>query len=223
MRHGRTEPGDAAAERLRAASGQLPLTSITDDAAAVDGLLARVNGPVILAAHSYDGPVITKAATGRRNGAAGTFCRGSGYSSIWISKRLEELGHEVIVANVRELRAISPSDRKSDQVDAEELSRNVRLDPGILRADRAQNCRTASSLSVDLRSQSHRSAACGRGERRLSVDEVLRSSHANVNNRHLTKRSGGVLRGRVRGPGVQEHITDAEGLTPSLGLVRQFT
>lgn len=76
------EPGDAAAERggVRAASGQLPLISITDDAAAVDGLLARVNGPVILAAHSYDGPVITKAATGRRNGAVGTCCRGSGYS-----------------------------------------------------------------------------------------------------------------------------------------------
>jgi hypothetical protein len=31
------------------------------------------------------------------------------------------LGHEVIVANVRELRAISHSDRKSDQVDAEKL------------------------------------------------------------------------------------------------------
>jgi transposase len=45
----------------------------------------------------------------------------AGTHSIWISEQLQELGHEVIVANVRELRAISYSDRKSDQVDAEKL------------------------------------------------------------------------------------------------------
>ncbi len=38
----------------------------------------------------------------------------------------------MIVANVRELWAISHSDRKSDQVDAEK-ARNTRLDPNILR------------------------------------------------------------------------------------------
>jgi transposase len=43
----------------------------------------------------------------------------AGTHSIWISEQLQELGYEVIVANVRELRAISHSDRKSDQVDAE--------------------------------------------------------------------------------------------------------
>jgi transposase len=37
----------------------------------------------------------------------------AGVHSIWISEQLQELGHEVIVANVRELRAISHSDRKS--------------------------------------------------------------------------------------------------------------
>lgn len=57
----------------------------------------------------------------------------AGTHSIWISQQLEELGHEVIVANVRELRAISHSDRKSDKVDAEELARYARLDPEILR------------------------------------------------------------------------------------------
>ena len=39
----------------------------------------------------------------------------------------------MIVANVRELRSISHSDRKSDQVDAEKLARFARLDPQILR------------------------------------------------------------------------------------------
>jgi len=57
----------------------------------------------------------------------------AGVHSIWISEQLQELGHEVIVANVRELRAISHSDRKSDQVDAEKLARYARLDPEILR------------------------------------------------------------------------------------------
>ena len=57
----------------------------------------------------------------------------AGTQSIWISQQLQGLGHEVIVANVRELWAISHSDRKSDQVDAEKLARYARLDPKILR------------------------------------------------------------------------------------------
>jgi transposase len=57
----------------------------------------------------------------------------AGTHSIWISEQLQEQGHEVIVANVRELRAISHSDRKSDQVDAEKLARYARLDPEVLR------------------------------------------------------------------------------------------
>jgi transposase len=36
-----------------------------------------------------------------------------GTHSIWGSEQLQELGHEVIVANARELRAISHSDRNS--------------------------------------------------------------------------------------------------------------
>ncbi len=38
----------------------------------------------------------------------------AGTHSIWVSEQLQEPGHEVIVANLRELRAISHSDRKSD-------------------------------------------------------------------------------------------------------------
>jgi transposase len=57
----------------------------------------------------------------------------AGTHSIWVSEQIRELGHEVIVANVRELRAISHSDRKSDKVDAEKIARYARLDPDILR------------------------------------------------------------------------------------------
>jgi transposase len=57
----------------------------------------------------------------------------AGTHSIWISEQLQELGHHVIVANVREFRSISHSDRKRDHADAEKLARCARLDPKILR------------------------------------------------------------------------------------------
>src|SRR5260370_1621875 len=57
----------------------------------------------------------------------------AGTHSIWVSEQLQEMGHEVIVANVRELRAISHSDRKSDTVDAEKIARYARIDPKIVR------------------------------------------------------------------------------------------
>jgi len=56
----------------------------------------------------------------------------TGTHSIWVSEQLQEMGHEVIVANVRELRAISHSNRKSDTVDAEKIARYARVDPEIL-------------------------------------------------------------------------------------------
>ena len=53
----------------------------------------------------------------------------TGTHSIWVSEQLREMGHEVIVANVRELRAISHSDRKSDTVDGEKIARYAQVDP----------------------------------------------------------------------------------------------
>jgi transposase len=72
----------------------------------------------------------------------------AGTHSIWISEQLQELGHEVIVANVRELRAISHSDRKGDQVDAEKLAQYARLDPKILRCGVCRHlCQTLFAVS----------------------------------------------------------------------------
>lgn len=56
-----------------------------------------------------------------------------GGQSAWIADLLEGLGHEVIVANARELQSISHSPRKSDPRDAEHLARLARLDPALLR------------------------------------------------------------------------------------------
>lgn len=52
----------------------------------------------------------------------------AGTHSLWVKELLAELGHEVLVANARELRAISTSDRKNDKADAEKLARYARVD-----------------------------------------------------------------------------------------------
>lgn len=49
---------------LEVVSAQIPLTSLKDDVAALQRVLAKVQGPVVLAAHSYGGAVITAAAAG---------------------------------------------------------------------------------------------------------------------------------------------------------------
>ena len=56
----------------------------------------------------------------------------TGTHSLWASELLAELGHEVIVAPVREVRALTGSHNKSDQVDARKLARYARVDPTIL-------------------------------------------------------------------------------------------
>lgn len=56
----------------------------------------------------------------------------NGTHSNWVRTHLESLGHEVIVANARELRGITASDHKSDPHDARKLAMYARVDPRIL-------------------------------------------------------------------------------------------
>ena len=56
----------------------------------------------------------------------------AGTHSPWVSRALEECGHEVLVANARKLRLIYANKRKTDEVDAENLARLARLDPKLL-------------------------------------------------------------------------------------------
>lgn len=55
-----------------------------------------------------------------------------GMNSPWISRFLEALGHRVLVANPRKLRAIYANDRKCDRKDAEMLARLARCDERLL-------------------------------------------------------------------------------------------
>src|SRR5436309_644449 len=56
----------------------------------------------------------------------------AGSHSLWVSRLLSGLGHEVVVANPRKLRLIFENDSKDDRVDARYLARVGRLDPALL-------------------------------------------------------------------------------------------
>src|SRR5579863_6838062 len=55
-----------------------------------------------------------------------------GTQSAWIAREFAKLGHEVIVANARELKWITSSDTKNDRNDAVKLARLARADRNLL-------------------------------------------------------------------------------------------
>ena len=56
----------------------------------------------------------------------------TGTHSPWLSRLLENYGHEVLVANARKVRLVYGGDRKSDKLDAQKLARLARFDPKLL-------------------------------------------------------------------------------------------
>lgn len=72
----------------------------------------------------------------------------AGTHSLWVSRVLEELGHTVLVAHPRKLRAIYQSDRKSDVRDAEMLARIARADPKLLNPIRHRGGNAQAHLAI---------------------------------------------------------------------------
>lgn len=72
----------------------------------------------------------------------------AGPHSHWISRLIEEEGHEVIVANPRRLKLIYDSDSKSDEVDAEALARLGRIDPSLLKPIKHRSLKSQSDLTI---------------------------------------------------------------------------
>src|SRR5215471_11047775 len=68
-----------------------------------------------------------------------------GTHSPWVSRLLGNLGHEVIVANPRQVKLITESSRKDDRLDAQTLARLARIDPQLLRPiqHRSETAQTA--------------------------------------------------------------------------------
>ncbi len=71
-----------------------------------------------------------------------------GTHSPWVKELLEELGHEVIVANPRKVRLIGESRNKDDKLDAERLARLARVDPLLLSPVRHRGKEARADLGV---------------------------------------------------------------------------
>ena len=76
----------------------------------------------------------------------------TGTHSPWVSRLLEQCGHEVIVANSRKLRLIYENPSKNDRVDALYLARLARVDPALLSPVQHRGAGTQKDLAL-LRSR----------------------------------------------------------------------
>jgi transposase len=135
-----------------------------------------------------------------------------GTHSPWVSRVVEELGHEGVVANPRKLRLIYANDSKSDRVDAEALARVGRLDPELLHPIRHRGAERQADR-VLLRSR----------------EALVRTRTALVNHvRGAVKAMGQrlpacttVAFARRALPAVPTELRDA--LEPVLGLIQELT
>ena len=104
-----------------------------------------------------------------------------GTHSPWVSRLLAGLGHEVIVANARQLQLITASSRKCDRLDARMLAQMARVDARLLRPIRHRSEQAQLDLVkirvrarlVEMRSMAVNSArglAKSVGERLASAD-----------------------------------------------------
>lgn len=76
----------------------------------------------------------------------------AGAQSAWVSRALEALGHEVLVANPSRMALGGRRRRKTDRVDAEQLTRIARLDPQLLFPIRHRSAEVQADLAL-LRSR----------------------------------------------------------------------
>ncbi len=72
----------------------------------------------------------------------------TGTHSPWVSRLLQSFGHDVIVANARQVRVIYESDRKNDKVDARTLARLARIDKDLLHPIRHRSEKAQADLTM---------------------------------------------------------------------------
>jgi transposase len=71
-----------------------------------------------------------------------------GTHSPWVSRLLQKLGHEVVVANPKQVTLITESSRKDDRLDAQTLARLARIDPHLLRPIQHRSDKAQAALMV---------------------------------------------------------------------------
>lgn len=72
----------------------------------------------------------------------------TGGQSAWVEQLVEESGHQAIVANARELQAVTGRSHRSDAHDARQLARLARVDAQLLNPVRLRNPRQQADLFV---------------------------------------------------------------------------
>ena len=72
----------------------------------------------------------------------------AGPRSPWLSRLVADLGHEVVVANPRQVALIARGQRKTDRLDAAWLARLGRFDPQLLAPIRHRSERSQHDLAV---------------------------------------------------------------------------
>ena len=72
----------------------------------------------------------------------------TGMHSPWVSRVLNGLGHEVIVAHARKVRLIGESRKKDDRMDAQTLARLARIDPELLSPVKHRSAKAQADLTV---------------------------------------------------------------------------
>jgi len=95
----------------------------------------------------------------------------TGTHSPWISRLLSELGHEVIVANARQVRLIGERRKKDDRLDAQTLARLARIDPELLCPVKHRSRQAQADLTV-IR------ARAGLMRARTALEPLLRALEA---------------------------------------------
>jgi transposase len=124
-----------------------------------------------------------------------------GTHSPWVSRLLEELGHEVFVANASQVRLIYENRRKSDRVDAQYLARLARLDPALLAPIQHRSAQAQADLAM-LRSR----------------DALVRARTSLINHvRGVVKTTGGALpSGRIESFATRARARIPEALKPAV-------
>lgn len=120
-----------------------------------------------------------------------------GTHSPWVSRTVEELGHEVLVANARQLPLIYANDRKNDRTDAEILARVARLDPKLL-VPRIVSTSLVSAASRSDRPKTHGACWTSRGQTSWSVPSPAGDGRCRTaQGRRRLRSAGAPLAGRT--------------------------
>jgi len=112
--------------------------------------------------------------------------------SPWVSRLLRTFGHEVVVANPRQVKLISASSRKDDRLDAQTLARLARVDPQLLRPIQHRSAKAQGDLMVIRVRAALVEARTQPGEHRTGTGEIARRTIADRRYRPDGSRANGV-------------------------------